>query len=635
MKKSMLIVLFMIAVSSVFPLSGCSISKNWDTEVDLLVVGGGTSGVAAGIQASRMEIETLIVEESTWLGGMLTSAGVSAIDGNHKLPGGLWGEFRDSLVSYYGHTDSLRTGWVSSVLFEPSVGNLIFKKMCSQQDKLKVWYKTTIIAASRINDKWEVTLDADGSTKTIKASVLIDATELGDVAKMCGVRYDIGMDSKNETRESIAPLLSNDIVQDLTYVAILKDYGHDILIPRPEAYDSTLFACACINDLCISPKEPDRMWTKDKMIAYGKLPNNKYMINWPIEGNDYYLNILELSLSERKDALDKAKNHTMNFVYYLQKDLGFTTLGLADDEFPTEDRLPIIPYHRESRRIHGKIRFTLDYITAPYSQQYKLYRTNIAVGDYPVDHHHGRYHGDESLPNLYFYPVPSYGIPLGALIPEDVEGLIVAEKSISVSNLVNGTTRLQPVVLQIGQAAGVLAAIAIKKECKIEDVSVREVQKKLLSANGYLQPYLDVKKDDKRFPVYQRIGSTGILRGEGRNIGWENQTWLRADSLLLLSELDELMEFYPAIRNKLQIDGKNIFLKDVLEILHIIQDGKQAVSYANVESEARNLYTEYSLGTFDLDSLLTRGAFAVLVDGILRPFDEDVDIYGNQMCNKN
>ena len=79
-----------------------------------------------------------------------------------------------------------------------------------------------------------------------------------------------------------------------------------------------------------------------------------------------------------------------------------------------------------------------------------LYRTTIAVGDYPVDQHHDRYDGNEPLPDLHFHPVPSYGLPLGTLIPVQADNLVVAEKSISVSNVVNGTTRLQPVVLQIG-----------------------------------------------------------------------------------------------------------------------------------------------------------------------------------------
>ena len=77
----------------------------------------------------------------------------------------------------------------------------------------------------------------------------------------------------------------------------------------------------------------------------------------------------------------------------------------------------------------------------------------------------------------------------------------------------NGTTRLQPVVLQIGQAAGALAALAVKNNQKISDVSVRDVQNAILDAKGYLLPYLDVPCLDVKFASYQRIGSTGILKG--------------------------------------------------------------------------------------------------------------------------
>ena len=55
---------------------------------DIIIVGGGTSGVVSAIQSSRMGSKTLLVEESNWLGGMITSAGVSAMDGNYKMPSG-------------------------------------------------------------------------------------------------------------------------------------------------------------------------------------------------------------------------------------------------------------------------------------------------------------------------------------------------------------------------------------------------------------------------------------------------------------------------------------------------------------------------------------------------------------------
>lgn len=602
----------------VFPFSGALPET---TNVDVLIIGGGASGVSSGIQSARMGANTLIIEETSWLGGMLTSAGVSAIDGNYRLPAGIWGEFKQKLTDYYGGADSLKTGWVSSVLFEPSAGNKILHEMVGAEKNLNVWKHSRLKEVKRWKQGWIAKVIIEGKgTETVYSKILIDATELGDVAKACGVKYDIGMESRTLTHEDIAPEKSNNIIQDLTYVATLKDYGKDVTIPQPEGYNPKDFACSCANPQCITPKEADRMWSKDKMISYGKLPNRKYMINWPIEGNDYYLNLIEMSPDERSKALEYAKRHTLCFIYFIQHELGYNTLGLADDEYPTADKLPFIPYHRESRRIHGAVRFTLNHITNPYEQGEKLYRTCIAVGDYPVDHHHTRYHGYEELPNLYFHPVPSYGLPLGTLIPRNTDGLIVAEKSISVSNIVNGSTRLQPVVLQIGQAAGALAALAVRNKQKISEVAVRDVQNAILNAKGYLLPYLDVPATDPKFAPYQRIGSTGILRGVGKNSGWSNQTWLRADTTLFVSELSGLSDIYPASEKWLKDHPKETLT--IEETLQLISQIAQSEGIDISNYNPANSWQAYGLYDFDPKRTISRGEAAVLIDRLLDPFNK-------------
>lgn len=149
------------------------------------------------------------------------------------------------------------------------------------------------------------------------------------------------------------------------------------------------------------------------------------MINWPMQGNDYYTNIIEMDEKGREAELKKAKHRSLCYLYYMQHELGSKNLGLADDEYPTEDLLPFIPYHRESRRIQGVVRFNVNQILRPYD--YTLYRTGIAVGDYPVDHHHQAYPNQEELKSLTFGPVPSYNVPMGVLLPKEVTDLIVAE----------------------------------------------------------------------------------------------------------------------------------------------------------------------------------------------------------------
>lgn len=143
---------------------------------DVVIVGGGASGTAAGLQAARMGARTLIVEEFDWLGGMLTSAGVSATDGNYRLRGGIWDEFRTELARHYGCDSALMTGWVSNVLFEPSVGDSIFKRLVAGEPNLTVWYRSAAETAEREKDVWRLGVRRDGRLRQVEADVLVDAT---------------------------------------------------------------------------------------------------------------------------------------------------------------------------------------------------------------------------------------------------------------------------------------------------------------------------------------------------------------------------------------------------------------------------------------------------------------------------
>ncbi|MBR2050697.1 MAG: FAD-dependent oxidoreductase [Rikenellaceae bacterium] len=576
---------------------------------DVVVIGGGVSGTTAGIRAARLGAQTLIVEQGPWLGGMLTSAGVSATDGNYRLRGGMWGELRDSLEAHYGGAQSLKTGWVSNLLFEPSVGARIFRAMADNEEALTVKFETRATSIERTDGGWTLTLEGAEGRQTVECKVLIDGTELGDVAAQLGVKYDIGMESRNVTGEDIAPEEANGIIQDLTMVMILKDYGRDMTIERPSDYDSTVFACACDNAICRTPKEANRLWSKQMMMTYGRLPNGKIMINWPIEGNDYYVNMIEMNDEERAEAVAKAKAHTRNFLYFIQHDLGLNTLYLADDEFPTEDLMPLMPYHRESRRTVGEVRFKLNHITDPYD--FTLYRTAIAVGDYPVDQHHTRYTGWEALPNLYFHSIPSYGLPMGVLLPKEVDGLIVAEKSISVSNIVNGSTRLQPVVLQIGEAAGIVAALAVKQGIEPREVSVREVQREVLAGGGYLLPFLDLPATDPHFGAIQRVGVTGIIEGVGMTVGWENQSWFRINEAISMDELSRGLHSFDAEIPHIA-EQRNVTVQDLIE-------------HGSVTAEQ---WAEWGLENFDPQRDATRLECAVVIDKVLNPFAKGVTING-------
>ena len=485
----------------------------------------------------------------------------------------------------------------------------------AREPLVRVFYESEVTSLARDSrGRWQATVSTPGGTLSLTPLVVIDATELGDVARMAGAAYDVGMESSSVTGEDMAPAQGSPIVQDMTYVAVLQDFGHDATIARPEGYDASLYRCSAINDSCLSPREPARMWPADKMMSYGRLPGGKYMINWPIEGNDYYSNVIDATPAERRLAYERAKRVTLGFVYFLQTELGYRHVGIARGEYPTADGLPFYPYHRESRRVRGLVRFTSQHITAPFGQAQALYRTTVAVGDYPVDQHHGRYSGAEALPDLHFHPVPSYGVPLGALLPEGVDGLIVAEKSISVSNIVNGTTRLQPVVMQIGTAAGALAALSVGLGVRPSAVPVRRVQQAVLDAGGYLLPYLDVERGDPLFLPLQRLGATGIIRGEGRTQGWSNETWVHPDRAVAVGELSRLYAYYGMAVARFP---ERITRRSVGDALLVI-----------ARRSGRTIHLPEG---WDSGDEMTVGEFAVLVDGTLDPFGSlDVGYDGSQ-----
>ena len=590
-------------------------------EYDVIIVGGGAGGTSAAIQSARNGAKTLLIEKTNWLGGMLTSAGVSAIDGNYNLPSGFWGEFKDSLVSHYGDLESLKTGWVSNVLFEPKVGNEILKSIAKNEKNLKILFSSSVSSVFQPKDDY-YNFIVNSSKGHFSSKVLIDATELGDILPMINEDYDIGMDNIEMYDEDIAPKLKNDIIQDLTYVMVLKNYNKNVKIEKPKNYDPSEFYCSTSSINCT---ESDKaLWAPNEMMNYGKLPNDKIMINWPIYGNDYYSNLLEMNHDQREEVFKKAKEKSLKFLYYIQDELGFYNYSLSDEEYNTEDKFPLIPYYREARRIKGIVTFSLNYIKNPYDQKYPLYRTGILVGDYPVDHHHDAHPDKKSLPQLAFYPIPSYSLPLGSIISKKTSNFLVAEKSISVSNLVNGTTRLQPVVLQVGQIAGLIASESIKNNISTNEIDIRDIQTKILNNGGYIQPYLDVEKNHPFFKAYQRIGSTGILRATGLNIGWSNQTWFYPEKSIVLDQLlKDLGNYYDLNKNPLS----DLRTKTIFKWISLAQNQE-------IKNQQK-IWNALGLSNFNSDRKINRGEFAIILDYFLNPFNNfKVDIKGNIIKNE-
>ncbi|QDV06754.1 putative FAD-binding dehydrogenase [Planctomycetes bacterium Poly30] len=487
-------------------------------EVDVLIVGGGCSGVAALLQAVCMGARVLVVEESPWLGGMITAAGVSCIDGNEgALGGGIFGAFRAAMEQHYGGPEAVRTGWVSNTCFEPQVAAAWFRDAVAASTA-ECLHGARLVRVLREEQRIAgAVFEHGGAALEVRAHVTIEATEYGDVLALGEVPFRLGRESRAETGEAHAPEEADDEIQDLTMVATLRRVqGGAKPVLLPPGQDTARFH----NSTAVHAKIQDPAYWNHKLhswesfLTYALLPESGedstpgdlFMLNWPFHSNDYPAQGLFGTPEERASTLAAAKERTLAYVHYMQTELGHPEWGLAEDVYPTADHLPLLPYVRESRRV-VPVRWLREEDVVPRdgSKRNAVQPDGVAVGDYYLDHHHDKDHRPpgERLGECFPSNAP-FQIPYSAMLPREVNGLIAAEKSIGATHIVNGCSRLQPVALLIGQAAGAAAALAVRDGCEPREVDVTELQSLLLAAGAQIVPDRDCPNTLPDFAERQR-----------------------------------------------------------------------------------------------------------------------------------
>jgi hypothetical protein len=131
---------------------------------------------------------------------------------------------------------------------------------------------------------------------------------------------------------------------------------------------------------------------------------------------------------------------------------------------------------RECRRVIG------DYVLTIYDMLKGNFEYDtVAISNYGVDLW-GSAKIDENGINKKF---KRYGIPYRSLVPKGTEGLLIAGKSISGSRIACSSYRVQPIVASIGQACGTAAAISIKDNARLHEVSVTKIQS-ILQKSGVI-----------------------------------------------------------------------------------------------------------------------------------------------------
>ncbi len=548
-------------------------------ECDLLIVGGGMGGVAAAIAACTAGLNVCLTEQTSWLGGQMSSQGVSALDENHLVETTgttkLYKAFRQSIRDYYlsnGAKDGpgrfspyLDPGdcWVSRLAFEPKVALSLLDQLLQPfvaSKNLKIFMRNTPAfvrkRAGRLAAIQCVDLDKKNLTE-FRCKFCIDATELGDLLPLAGIEYSSGAESRELTGEAHAPLTANpENVQDFTYPFVVEFCpGANHTIEQPPHYEEfkeagkfSLFGYRMFENSVVI-NEAGRQyeflpfWEYRRLINKNRFVNNKYpndlsMINW--ESNDLRgENIIDKDAQTAAERLALGKHLSMGFLYWMQTEMprddggkGYPELNLRADILGTTDGASKYPYIRESRRIRAKYTIVESDITRADNPgaRAKLFSDSLGIGLYPVD-----IHGKQDIPGAGQASSP-FQIPAGALVQKQVRNLLPACKNIGSTHVSNGAYRLHPIEWAIGEAAGTFAAEVLERKTDIIRLlqskrGLRTVQDRLANLGAPLFWYDDVCPEDEGFAAIQFISVCSLIQITDENLNF------RPDDSLSRSEL--------------------------------------------------------------------------------------------------
>ena len=411
-------------------------------EVDICVIGGGPTGVAAGVTAARQGAKVLMIDSHGFFGGAGTAALVPAFmsftNGDVFLSGGIGREIFDKCEI-------------------PTQGNGIrVEKLKRIYDEMVIESGCDFLFHTNLIDvivekgfvKYAI-VSAKSGIYAIKAKVFIDATGDGDLCAMAGNPYELG-DEKGHCMP--ATLCSQWI--NIEWDNVEKPDNREL----ERALADGIFT------------QEDRhlsgMWKTGENLGGGNI------------GHCYNVNATdERSLTQ---AMITGRKILPEFEKYYREYLGG---GYANTSVSISASYLGV---RESRRILGEyILNEEDYMTRAN------FEDEIGRFYYPIDiHPDPSKEGYEKFLKEFFtmrYQAgESYGIPYRSLIPVSLANVLVGGRCISTDQKMQSSIRVMPGCYITGQACGMAGLLAARENGETRNVNIKELQDKLRSIGGYL-----------------------------------------------------------------------------------------------------------------------------------------------------
>lgn len=411
---------------------------------DLIVTGGGLTGVAAAVGAARQGISVLLIEKSGCLGGAAvnclvnpfmpysTTATQSGKKETVRLCRGIFEEITTELVTWNA---------MDGILFHEEYLKLILDRLVKKAG-VQVLFHTTLAEVQKSGKKIEaVSVINKAGKQTFYADYFIDATGDADLAVLSGCPYHLGREEDH-------------LCQPMT------------LCFRVANVDMEKFenARGRINEIY-------KQMQKEGKI---KNPREDVLIFHNLVKGVLHFNSTRIVKLNPVDPFDlsKAEMEAREQVIELFQFLKSSIPGFENSDLMVS--APSIGV-RESRMIDGVYTLTAEDLKACTK-----FDDAIAAGNYDIDIHNPEGSGTS---HYYFPEGTYYTIPYRSLQPVGTNNLLVAGRCISSTHEAQASYRIMPICCCLGEAAGVAAGIAAKSGVGVDEADVKQIQK-ALKQNG-------------------------------------------------------------------------------------------------------------------------------------------------------
>ncbi|WP_344975488.1 FAD-dependent oxidoreductase [Compostibacter hankyongensis] len=437
-----------------------------EAHYDLVVVGGGISGVSAAISAARNGLKVALVHNRAMFGGN-SSSEVKLFPENNSgtqpwiKEGGLNDEFHteERVRNHAPYMEGTMNAHWDLVLYEW----VIREKNITHYLNTHM-HKVFMKDKSRIASVFAIQLGTEKSF-TLSAPLFVDATGDGVLGGLAKADHRWGREARAEYNESLAPAKADETVMGNTLFFQAKDMGTPVPFKAPD------WAVKYTDDASFSGRghsyfEGGYWWIEVGMPYHPIKDNNetRHEALRQLLGVWDHIKNGPCKMVDRK----KAANYGLEFV-------GFW------------------PYKRASRRIIG------DYVlTQRDVQDPKSLPDAVAYGAWHIDVH---VPGGILAADKESYPPPgkeanwqdlctmAYSIPIRSLYSRNVENLMMAGRPISCSYLAFASSRVLSTGSICGQAVGVVAALAKRYHTLPREIArshASETQQLILRQDGHI-----------------------------------------------------------------------------------------------------------------------------------------------------